>query len=404
MADNSTSRTRKTTIGTAAAVIFVALALVVQFVLGIDLGVNDQDKTVTPEATRPSTPLPTPAATEVVGPTVLTAIPGGYDGGWFQVYFTTPLNTTDSTQFVGSPLEAAVVAALDGARQSIDGALYELNSQFVTDALVRAVGRGVMVRMVLDGEYGLEDPESTADQLEMAGIDVRSDGSRNGFMHNKFFVIDSQWVWTGSTNLTHNDIYNNNNNALLIRSSRLAANYTNEFEELYSGKFGVTSPKDILYPAVTIDGTLIQTVFEAEGDAPERLIKLLASSHKVRFLTFSFTRSDIFAALIHFSNVGALDVEGIVEASSRQFISPLVCAGINVRQDGNPDVLHHKVFIIDDSIVVTGSFNFTNRAADNNDENMLIIYNEALASVFMEEYDRRWAESKPIPANAFTCN
>ncbi len=403
MANNSTSRSRQTQIGTLAAIVIFAAALFARFVLGIDLGVFDHEQTQTPVVTVPPTAVPTAEPTPLPGPTVLTPIPGGYDGGWFQVYFTSPINTQDASRFVGAPLENALVKALDGARQSIDAALYELNSQFVTDALIRAHDRGVIVRVVMDGEYGLEDPESTADQLELAGIDVRSDGSRNGFMHNKFFVIDSQWVWTGSTNVTHNDIYNNNNNSLLIRSSRLAANYTTEFEELFNGQFGITSPKEIPYPGVTVDGTLIQTEFEAEGYAPERLIKLLASSHTVRFMTFSFTRSDIFDALIHFSQVGLLDVQGIVEASSRQFVSPLFCAGIDVRQDGNPDVLHHKVFIIDNSIVVTGSFNFTNRAADNNDENMLIIYNEALARAYLEEYDKRWAEAKEMPVSAFKC-
>lgn len=401
MATNKPSRTRQTAIATAATVLFALVALVAQYVLGIDLGVFEDEATTLPAT--PSIPTPLPVPTNTPGSGTLTPIAGGYDGGWYQVYFTTPINTTDETLFINSPVENALVVALDGAKQSIDAALYELNSQPVTDALIRAFQRGVTVRVVMDGEYGLEDPEATAPQLELAGIDVRSDGTRQGYMHNKFFVIDAQLVWTGSTNMTHNDLYNNNNNALLIRSSRLAVNYTHEFEELFSGSFGVTSPPEIPYPVVTIDGTDVEVIFEAEGNAPARVIKLINQATSVRFLTFSFTRSDIFDALIRRAHSEGLDVQGVVEASSRQFISPLYCAGINVHQDGNPDVLHHKVLIIDEAIVITGSFNFTNRAADNNDENMLTIYSPQLAQVYLEEYDRRWAESKLIPVNAITC-
>ena len=37
-------------------------------------------------------------------------------------------------------------------------------------------------------------------------------------MHNKFVVIDNQWVWLGSWNLTENGTYRNNNNVVLIAS------------------------------------------------------------------------------------------------------------------------------------------------------------------------------------------
>jgi phosphatidylserine/phosphatidylglycerophosphate/cardiolipin synthase-like enzyme len=77
----------------------------------------------------------------------------------------------------------------------------------------------------------------------------------------------------------------------------------------------------------------------------------------------------------------------------------MVCAGLNVRQDGNPDILHDKVFIIDNSIVVTGSFNFSKNAVSDNNENVLIIHNPAIAQAYLDEFNRRWAEAKAIPAS-----
>ena len=48
--------------------------------------------------------------------------------------------------------------------------------------------------------------------------------------------------------------------------------------------------------------------------------------------------------------------------------------------------MHHKVCIIDEKIVVTGSFNPTGSGDYRNDENILIIHNEEIAKRFVEEF------------------
>ncbi len=218
----------------------------------------------------------------------MVAIPGGYDGGWFQLYFTQP---TSSNTFQGAPVENALISALNGAQMSIDAALYEMNSQPITDALIAAKQRGVNVRVVTDGDAGMDAPDTTITQLELQDIPVISDGARGAEMHDKFIVIDRSYVWTGSTNLTHNGIYKQNNNAILIRSSKLSQNYTTEFEELFNKQFGKSSPNNTPNPQISIDGTLIETYFESEGDVPKRLSELLTNAKSVRFLAFSFTDS-----------------------------------------------------------------------------------------------------------------
>ncbi|MBN1563595.1 MAG: hypothetical protein JXA10_07145 [Anaerolineae bacterium] len=393
---SSTSNVQRTIVSVVSGVVIIIIVLIAQ-ALGIDVLPQESGSTAIPAATTAPTLAPTKVA---MGSSALLAIPGGYDGNWFQVYFTDPINSTDEADFTDAPIEEALVKALDSAQTSIDAAFFELNSQPVTDALIRAQERGVTVRVVADDEHGLEDPESTFDQLELADIEVVSD-ERSGLMHDKFVVIDSMYVWTGSTNITHNGMYNNNNNSMLIRSSKLAANYSAEFEEMFSqGGFGKTSDVTIANAVITVEGTQIETIFESEGNAPARLIELIKNAHSVRFMAFSFTRDDMFQPMLANPN---LDIMGIVEASSRSYIEPLYCGNVNVRQDGNPDILHHKVFIFDESIVVMGSFNFSSSAADNNDENLLIIHNLDLAQAYLEEFDRRWAEAEEMPASAFDC-
>jgi phosphatidylserine/phosphatidylglycerophosphate/cardiolipin synthase-like enzyme len=402
------SKSKQTATLGGAAGILVVIALVVAQLLGIDVAelIEEESDTSTPQAPS-ATPAPVSDGTPVAAiPGGLQVIPGGYDGGWFQIYFTDPINTQDESAFSGAPIENALVDAIDGAATSIDAAVFELNSQPVTDALIRAHDRNVAVRVVTDGEFGLEDPESTVEQLEDAGIPVESDGSRNGLMHNKFFVFDGFTVWTGSTNITHNGLYNNNNNAMLIRSRQLAENYTLEFEEMFAGEFGTTSPEAVPNPDFSANGIRIETIFESEGNAPARLAALINSASSIRFLAFSLTRDDLMQPMIDRSQAGALDVRGIVEASSRRFVEPLYCAQsdrLQVMQDGNPDILHHKVFILDGEIVVMGSLNFSASAADNNDENTLIIYSPDIAQAYLAEFEKRWAEAELMPADAFDC-
>ncbi|MCL4239625.1 MAG: hypothetical protein KJ047_15430 [Anaerolineae bacterium] len=400
------SKSRRVTLSGTTGLILIAIVLFAQYVLGIDVLNTEPD-------TKEQPPVAEVVEPGEVSAETLARIPGGYDGGWFQLYFSSPDASQSKADYANSPVEAALVTALDGAQQTVDLAVYELESQPITDALIRAAERGVRVRVVTDGEYGLESPDATFDQLELAGIPVVSDGARRGYMHNKFVVIDGLYVWTGSTNLKPNGFYRNNNNAMLIRSSRLAQNYADEFEELFAEQFGKSSPKGVPNRIVTVSDTRIETYFESEGDVAARLAGLINEARTVRFMAFSFTESlewteggeqrSVMMLLRDRALAGALDVRGIIEASSRSQIKPLLCAGLDVRQDGNPYVMHHKVFIFDDSIVAMGSFNFSKRASNENDENMLIIHSPAIARAYLEEFSRLWAESQVISESAFEC-
>jgi phosphatidylserine/phosphatidylglycerophosphate/cardiolipin synthase-like enzyme len=61
--------------------------------------------------------------------------------------------------------------------------------------------------------------------------------------------------------------------------------------------------------------------------------------------------------------------------------------GLDIYLDRHPEKLHHKIMIIDQKIVVTGSYNLTRSAEVQNDENTLIIHDEKIASVFLNEFE-----------------
>ncbi len=66
----------------------------------------------------------------------------------------------------------------------------------------------------------------------------------------------------------------------------------------------------------------------------------------------------------------------------------LVNAGIPTKIDSAHAIAHNKVMVIDGEIVITGSFNFTKAAEEQNAENLLIIRDKKLA----ERYTKNWQE------------
>lgn len=74
----------------------------------------------------------------------------------------------------------------------------------------------------------------------------------------------------------------------------------------------------------------------------------------------------------------------------------LAKAGIPVKTDGHPELMHHKFAVIDEKIVLNGSYNWTRTAAERNYENLIFIENQQLAKTFSHEFDRLWNMFAPI--------
>ncbi|MEA3341564.1 MAG: phospholipase D-like domain-containing protein, partial [Chloroflexota bacterium] len=148
-------------------------------------------------------------------------------------------------------------------------------------------------------------------------------------------------------------------------------------------------------------------LFASEDDVMGQLIPLVERAEKsIKFMAFSFTHDDLGSAVVDFVNRGG-EVQGVFETRGSETtyseLTTFYCEGIPVRQDGNPGTFHHKIIIIDNKIVVTGSLNFSNNGISSNDENALIIYNAEIASLYLEEFERRWAEATAPDPNDLKC-
>ncbi len=306
---------------------------------------------------------------------------------WYTVYFTDPSSPNAET-ITGGP-DAYLAAAIEQAQATVDVAIYDLNLWSIRNALINAHNRGVRVRVVTDSDNLDRD---VMVEVINAGIEVLGD-RREALMHNKFVIIDGYEVWGGSMNFTVNGAYKNNNNLIRIRSTRLAENYTVEFEEMFvSDMFGPTSPENTVYPAITVEGTDLEVWFSPEDGTQARIVDLINNAQQsIFFMAFSFTADPISEAL-QAAHTRGIDIAGVFETGQAsgqggEFFT-LSDFGLDVELDGNPRNMHHKVFIIDGSIVITGSYNFSASAEDRNDENTLIIYSVEIANLYLTEFDR----------------
>ena len=311
----------------------------------------------------------------------------GPSADWYHLYFTGP--TPDHLE---GGIPDAIAASLDGAQKTIDVAIYELDLPVIADALIRAKARGVQVRLVTDTE-SLETP--FIQDLRQAKIPVVDD-QRSAIMHDKFVVIDRVAVWTGSMNFTENEAYRNNNNYLEISSAELAENYTQEFEKMFvQREFGPKRAAQTPHARLTVNGTKIENYFAPGGAVASHILEILRSARtSIHFMTYSFTRADFAQALIEKAQAG-VQVQGVferrqIEGGGDAAWNALSGAGLDVRLDGNRYNMHSKVFLVDQQIVVMGSYNFTQSAERQNDENVLIIHNAEIARAYWVEWQKVW--------------
>ena len=289
-------------------------------------------------------------------------------------------------------LEKRLVDRLGAATTQVDAALYDLDAAPVADALIEAYNRGVQVRVVTETD---NMGDSEIGRLQEVGIPVSDDKDSGSLMHHKFIVIDERYVWTGSYNTTYNGAYKNNNNVILIDSVPLAYNFTQEFRELFlDAQVGKPSGAFVAYPKVTLnDETQIFTYFSPQSDTISPLLKEIGSAEKsIHFMAFSFTHDAIGGAMRDRFASG-IEVRGVFEerqtGNSYSEYKAMKEAGLSVVLDTNKGTMHHKVIVVDEDTVITGSYNFSKNAEKNNSENLLIIKgNREIAAAYLAEFEK----------------
>jgi phosphatidylserine/phosphatidylglycerophosphate/cardiolipin synthase-like enzyme len=185
---------------------------------------------------------------------------------------------------------------------------------------------------------------------------------------------------------------------LRFASWQIAADYTLEFEQMFAGRFGTGKSSATPFPRVQAGGAQIEVYFSPQdGVAKDVLQRLAAAKRSIHFMTFSYTSSAIADAMVAQAQAG-MPVRGVFERQNAggtgSVFGRLRQGGVDVLEDGNCYILHHKVIVIDERTVITGSYNFTNSAENDNDENLVIVDDPNLARAYLDEFEWVYAQAQ----------
>ena len=82
-------------------------------------------------------------------------------------------------------------------------------------------------------------------------------------------------------------------------------------------------------------------------------------------------------------------------------VQALANAGCEVRYDDSASLMHHKFLIVDNRLLLNGSFNFTRSATEGNQENVVITTNASLVQQFAQHFEQRlWPSGIPLRPHA----
>ena len=305
-------------------------------------------------------------------------------------------------QQLGAPddLLKVIVDFIDGAHSSLQIAVQELDSRPIAEAIVRARQRSVQVKLVVEADYlrelkAREDPFHAGGEREVnrrlqnailrSNVNVYSDFNPDIF-HQKFIVRDSESVLTGSANFTDTDTEANLNHVVIVHDPQVARSYSREFEEIARGHFGkLNEGHDVTPPEVSVSNVRIKPLFAPDHNPEMEIMKQIAKAgRRVDFAIFTFASSSGIDDQMVLAKKSGIDVRGALFTSqANQFWSAgdtLASAGIKfalVPRPGLPEPrprkLHHKLMVIDEQLIIVGSYNYTHPANFLNDENILVI-------------------------------
>jgi phosphatidylserine/phosphatidylglycerophosphate/cardiolipin synthase-like enzyme len=134
----------------------------------------------------------------------------------------------------------------------------------------------------------------------------------------------------------------------------------------------------------------IDVFFSPHGGCTDAVVNALnRSTNSVLVQAYSFTSAPIAKALVDAHGRG-VNIQIILDKSQRtetysaaDFVAH---AGIATYIDAKHAIAHNKLMVIDGYEILTGSFNFTKAAEENNAENLLVIQDASLAAKYAENW------------------
>ena len=140
---------------------------------------------------------------------------------------------------------------------------------------------------------------------------------------------------------------------------------------------------------------ICQVYFFPNAKNEKYLVEMLRTCKKsLNIAIFSITRDNFAKAIIEVFKKG-IDVRVIADdecvKNYGSDVYKLAAAGVPCKTDSSAQFhMHNKYAIIDESVIVTGSFNWTTQAINNNQENLFFYEDKQIAEQYIKEFNKLW--------------
>jgi phosphatidylserine/phosphatidylglycerophosphate/cardiolipin synthase-like enzyme len=136
-------------------------------------------------------------------------------------------------------------------------------------------------------------------------------------------------------------------------------------------------------------------VFFSRRDQPQQAIRavLAGAKNSIEVAMYTFTDYQLSGDLVaaQARGVKVLAYLDRTQATDRYGqAGALAAGGVELRISNNPHIMHNKFAVVDDAVVITGSYNWTHAANVDNDENLVILHSPALAATYRQRFNELW--------------
>jgi phosphatidylserine/phosphatidylglycerophosphate/cardiolipin synthase-like enzyme len=143
----------------------------------------------------------------------------------------------------------------------------------------------------------------------------------------------------------------------------------------------------------------VSVCFSPKGGCTDTIVReLKAARREVLVLAYSFSSKPIAEALVE-AKMRGLRVEIVLDRSNEtETYSDLkffVEQGLAPLIDSHHAIAHNKVMVLDGHTIITGSFNFTHQAEQENAENLMVLKGHSeLAAAYRKDFEAHKAHSE----------
>lgn len=278
-------------------------------------------------------------------------------------------------------LAHVLTASIKKAKKSIFIEIYSLTDTKTLKLLSEKANAGVQISILTDRTYVAQTRSKLPQSVQVKTY------SGKGIMHRKVLIIDNAWVWLGSANFSWQSL-NAYHNLLMGVHSPLLASFLTDSSAPTEGR--------ILVSGQNLD--LWNLPYASPGVQP--LIDAIdKAQNSIRIAMFTWTRQDLVDALYQAKRRG-VRVEIVLDrkstaGASQSIHEELIRKRFAPRLSSGPQLMHHKMMLIDDKDFFFGSVNWTEGGFRNNKDIFLrlSLLTADQEKKILQLWDQLWKES-----------